>query len=385
MPATNTSFDGLGNVNNVLPPDTNADVGPNHYVQSVNVSFAVYSKGDATTPPTLIYGPATTNTLWAGFGGPCESRNEGDAIVMYDHLADRWVMSQLAIPNFFFGIPFGPFYQCIAVSATPDPLGAYNRYQFSFTKLNDYPKLGVWPDAYYMAINQFTAGSLQYAGQGVIAFDRQKMIAGQPATMQYMDLASVDINLGGMLPADLDGAAPPPGSPGYFVQVDDDAWGYSPVDRLQLWRFSVDWSNPSATTFTGPTYIPVAPFDSDMCAYARQCIPQAGTTVKVDAMADRLMYRLQYRNFGTHESLVVNHTVDADGTDHAGVRWYEIRDPLQHSISRARMLQMPITDGWQVRRWTSQATSLSVSASPACQRLRRSAIRLDLRETLPER
>jgi subtilase family serine protease len=324
IPAPSTSFDGLGNVNGVLPPDTNGDVGPNHYVQSVNVSFAVYSKG---SPPALLYGPASLATLWSGFGGPCETRNDGDGIVIYDHLADRWVMSQLAIPNFVFGIPYGPFYQCIAVSATPDPLGAYHRYQFPFEKLNDYPKLGVWPDAYYMSINQFTSGSLQYAGQGLIAFDRQKMLAGLPASLQYVDLASVDINLGGMLPADLDGPAPPPDARGYFVQVDDDAWGLAPQDQLQLWQFEVDWVNPSATFVIGPWTMPVAPFDSDMCGYSRNCIPQAGTTVKVDAMADRLMYRLQYRNFGTHESLVVNHTVDADGTDHAGVRWYEIRNP----------------------------------------------------------
>ena len=327
IPAPGMSFEGVGNVNGVLPPDTNADVGPNHYVQSVNVSFAVYSKGTDTTPPALLYGPAAMNTLWTGFGGPCEARNDGDGIVMYDHLADRWVISQLALPNLIFGLVIGPFYQCIAVSATPDPTGAYHRYQFSFKKLNDYPKLGVWPDAYFMAINQFTSVSLQYAGQGVIAFDRQKMLAGLPATMQYVDLAPVDINLGGMLPADLDGPAPPPGSPGYFVQVDDDTWGYAPSDRLQLWRFSVDWANPAATTFTGPFAMPVAPFDSDLCAYSRNCIPQGGTPAKVDAMADRLMYRLQYRNFGSHESLVVNHTVDADGTDHAGLRWYEVRDP----------------------------------------------------------
>ena len=350
IPVPAMSFEGLGNVNGVLPPDTNADVGPNHYVQSVNVSFAVYSKGTQTTPPALLYGPAATSTLWTGFGGPCETRNDGDGIVMYDHLADRWVMSQLALPNLFFGIAFAPFYQCIAISATPDPTGAYYRYQFAFNKLNDYPKLGVWPDAYFMAINQFSPITLQFAGQGVIAFDRHRMLAGLPATMQYVDLASVDINLGGMLPADLDGPAPPPGSPGYFVQVDDDAWGYAP-DRLQLWRFNVDWANPSASTVTGPSVMPVAPFDSDLCGYSRTCIPQPGTAAKVDAMADRLMYRLQYRNFGTHESLVVNHTVDADGTDHAGVRWYEIRDPRTTPAVYQQGTYAPDTD----HRWMASA------------------------------
>ncbi len=320
------SVDGIGNVNGVLPPDTNGDVGPNHFVQWVNLSFAVYSKGSSTTPPSLLYGPAPANTLWSGFGGPCETRNDGDPIVRYDHMADRWVMSQLAIPNSFLGLLFGPFYECLAVSATPDPLGAYYRYQFSFAKLNDYPKMGVWSDGYYMTMNQFSAISLQFAGQGVVAFERDKMLAGLPAAAIYYDLAPVDMNLGGMLPADLDGPPPPAGSPAYFAQIDDDAWGAEP-DQLQIWKFHTDWVTPSLSSFTRVAALPTAAFDSDLCSYTRNCIPQPGTTAKVDAISDRLMYRLQYRNFGTHETLVVNHTVDADGTDHAAVRWYEVRNP----------------------------------------------------------
>jgi len=328
IPGPSNSVDGISNVNGVLPPDTNGDVGPNHFVQMVNLSFAVYSKGTATTPPALLYGPASASTLWSGFGGPCETRNDGDPIVRYDHLADRWVMSQLAIPNNFFGILlFGPFYECIAVSATSDPLGAYYRYQYSFDKLNDYPKLAVWPDAYYMTMNQYTAISLQYAGQGVVAFDRTSMLAGQPASAIYYDLASVDMNLAGMLPADLDGPAPPAGSPAYFAQIDDDAWGATPTDQIQIWQFHTDWTTQSQSSFTRVAALPTAPFDSDMCGNNRNCLPQPGTTTTIDAMSDRLMYRLQYRNFGDHESLVVNHTVDADGADHAGIRWYEVRNP----------------------------------------------------------
>ncbi len=237
-------------------------------------------------------------------------------------------MSQLAIPNNFFGILlFGPFYECIAVSATSDPLGAYNRYQYSFDKLNDYPKLAVWPDGYYMTMNQYTSLSLQFAGQGVVAFDRAKMLTGQPASAIYYDLASVDMNLAAMLPADLDGPAPPAGSPAYFAQIDDDAWGVTPSDQIQIWQFHSDWTTPSQSFFTRVAALPTAPFDSDMCGNSRNCLPQPGTTATIDAMSDRLMYRLQYRNFGDHESLVVNHTVDADGADHAGVRWYEIRNP----------------------------------------------------------
>jgi subtilase family serine protease len=350
IPTPVQSAEGVGNVNGVLPPDTNGDVGPNHFVQWVNLSFAVYSKGTSTTPPSLLYGPAPANTLWGGFGGPCETRNDGDPIVRYDHMADRWVMSQLAIPNSFFGLLFGPFYECIAVSATPDPLGAYYRYQFSFTKLNDYPKMAVWSDGYYMTMNQFSAISLQFAGQGVVAFDRDKMLAGLPASAIYYDLAPVDMNLGGMLPADLDGPAPPAGSPAYFVQVDDDAWGAEP-DQLQLWKFHTDWANPALSSFTRAAKLPTAPFDSNLCDYARNCIPQPGTTAKVDAMSDRLMYRLQYRNFGTHESLVVNHTVDADGADHAGIRWYEVRNPGTSPVIYQQGTYAPDSD----HRWMGSA------------------------------
>jgi uncharacterized repeat protein (TIGR01451 family) len=320
MPSTTQNFEGVGSINGVLPPDTNGAVGPNHYVQWVNVSFAVWDKAG-----NKLYGPVAGNTLWSGFGGPCQTRNDGDPIVLYDHLADRWLLSQLAFPNF----PSGPFYQCIAISTTPDPLGGYHRYQFqiSDTKLNDYPKFGIWADAYYMAVNQFTCTALgcSWAGQGVAAFERNKMLAGQPANLVYADLFSVDPNLGGMLPSSLDGPAPPAGTPNHFVQVDDDAWGYSP-DQLQVWDFHVDWINPGASTFTKATALLTAAFDSNMCGYSLTCIPQKGTAKKVDALADRLMYRLQFRQFTDHASLVVNHTVDADGADHAGVRWYELRD-----------------------------------------------------------
>ena len=320
------SFEGVGNLNGVLPPDTNGAIGPNHYVQWVNLSFAVYARGPAGSVPTLIYGPVAGNTLWTGFGGPCETSNNGDPVVRYDQLADRWVMTQLALPNAFFGLYFAPFYQCIAVSATPDPTGAYYRYQYSFNKLNDYPKLGVWPDAYYMTMNQFTPPFLGWAGQGVMAFDRTSMLQGLPASMIYFDLSSVNIKLGGMLPSDVDGPAPPAGSPNYYMEVDDDAWGF-PQDQLELWKFHVDWTTPANSTFTQAALMPTASFDSNLCGGAGNCVPQPGTTQTLDTLSDRLMYRIQYRNFGDHESLVVNHTVDVDGTDHAGIRWYEVRDP----------------------------------------------------------
>ncbi len=310
------NFDGLNNVNGVLPPDTNGDVGPNHYMEWVNLSFAIYNKSGA-----LIYGPAAGNTLWSGFGGPCQTTNNGDPIVQYDHLADRWMVSQFSLPNY----PSGPFYQCIAISQTGNPTGAWYRYAFqiSNTKLNDYPHFGVWPDGYYMSVNQFVGNT--WGGAGVVAFEREKMLLGQPAQAVYFDLYSVDPNLGGLLPSDLDGPTPATGTPNYFLQVDDNGFGY-PQDQLEVWQFSVNWTNPAASTFTQTALLPTAAFDSDMCAGSRNCIPQPGTTVKLDPIADRLMYRLQYRNFGDHQTLVLNHTVDVNNTDRAGIRWYELRN-----------------------------------------------------------
>ena len=318
MPDTTTNFDGVTNRNGVLPPDTNGAAGPNHYVQFVNLSFAIWSKATGT----LVYGPVSGNTLWAGFGGACETTNDGDPAVLYDHLADRWFMSQFALPNY----PFGPYYQCIAVSTSGDPTGSWYRYQFkvSDTKMNDYPKFGVWPDAYYMSVNQFTAGS-SWGGQGVAAFERAQMLNGQPARMVYYDLFPVDANLGGMLPASLDGVPPAAGTRGVFAEMDDSAWGYSP-DQIQIWTFGVDWTqSPPTSSFTKESALATAAFDSNLCGYARNCIPQPGTSAKVDALSDRLMYRLQYRVLGSDAAMVVNHTVDVDGTDKAGIRWYELR------------------------------------------------------------
>jgi hypothetical protein len=312
-----TNFDGVTNINGVLPPDTNGDIGPNDYVQWVNLSFAVYSRTG-----TLLYGPAAGNTLWSAFGGPCQTTNNGDPIAQYDHLADRWVMSQFALPNY----PSGPFYECVAVSSTGDPLGTWYRYEFkiSDTKLDDYPHLTVWPDAYYLSINQFSGNS--WGGQGAVAFERARMLQGLSAKMVYFDLFGVDPNLGGMLPSDLDGPAPPSGAPNVFVEADDNANGY-PQDQLDLWDFHVDWTTPLSSTFSHDVSIATAAMDTNLCGYARNCIPQPGhPTQGLDALSDRIMYRLQYRNFGAYQTLVTTQTVDVDGTDHAGVRWFEVRD-----------------------------------------------------------
>jgi len=306
------NFDGVTNINGVLPPDTNGDIGPNDYVQWVNLSFAIYDRSG-----TLLYGPAAGNTLWANFGtitDPCRTTNNGDPIAQYDHIADRWVMSQFALPNY----PSGPFYMCIAVSETGDPTGVWNRYEFLInnTKMDDYPHLTVWPDGYYLSVNQFNQPAGTWGGEGVAAFERSKMLLGQSAQMVYFDLdPSVPAYsaLGGMQPSDLDGPAPPNGAPNVYVQADG-----SPQNQLDLWDFHVDWANTANSSFTEDASSPiaVASMDTTMCGGNRNCIPQppfnGNKTQGLDAISDRIMYRLQYRNFGSYQTLVTTNTVDVD-------------------------------------------------------------------------
>lgn len=336
LPPPALTFEGISNTDNaeqvlaeVVPPDTNGDVGPNHYMQITNVVYRVFDREGNS-----LLGPAPNNSVWAGFGGPCEETNDGDPIVLYDHPADRWLLSQFALPNCPpAGACDGPFFQCVAVSATGDPTDAWHRYQFKWSnvKLNDYPKFGVWPDGYYMSVNQFDVRTgLSFAGVGVAVLERSKMLGGQPARMVKFDLEDSQPNLFGFLPADLDGPLPPRGSPNPFALFEDDVFRGVPRDRLQVWELRTRWRNPKRSTFTRAQVLPTDAIDSIFsCQFdrdGRSCVPQpeVASNAFVDVISDRLMYRLQYRNMGTHEAMVVNHTVDV-GSDRAGIRWYELR------------------------------------------------------------
>ena len=313
-PPVQLNFDGIP-ATGFLPPDTVGAVGRSHYVQAVNIAFAVYDKAG-----TLLVGPLPINALWAGFGGACEKQNNGDPIVRYDHLADRWLISQFAIP--------GPdLHQCVAISRTGDPVaGGWFLYDFPTIDtasgafvFPDYPKIGLWPDAYYMGSQRgFPNGGLD-----VWAFERERMLAGLPAGQIQFHVRAPSLFL---IPSDLNGPPPPAKTPNTFARhVDGQRFGGT--DRLELFNFHVDWMNPASSTFTSSGTLPTAPFDTVLCesTLIGRCIPQPGTDVRLESLTVWLMWRLQYRNFGTHESLVVNHTVDENGNDHAGVRWYELR------------------------------------------------------------
>jgi hypothetical protein len=298
-------------------------VGSTQFVQFVNDSFAVFNKSNGG----LAYGPAHGNTLWQALGGGCAANPNLDEIAQYDKLANRWVMF---MPNFY-----SPSLLCVAVSMTSDAVnGGWNLYAFqppvnttlcNCRMMTDYPKLAVWPDGYYLSYNQIWNGN--YEGPAACVLDRNSMLNGGAATMQCF--LKTNSSYGSFLPGDLDGTIPPPAdSPAYFLNFDGND------QSLDLWKFHVDWTTPANSTFTGPTNIPVAAF-TEACSETAvefnyttgDCIPQAGTSVTLDSYGDRVMYRLAYRNFGDHESLVANHTVTT-GTNgsQTGIRWYELQN-----------------------------------------------------------
>ena len=297
------NFAGQNNASGVAPPDTDGDVGLNHYMQMVNLAFQIWDKNGNS-----LYGPADNSTLWDGFNGPWTGTNDGDPIVLYDEYADRWIATQFSLPNY----PSGPFYEMVAISVTGDPTGSWYRYAYEFANMPDYPKFGVWPDGYYFTINQFAPPNLGFAGAGVCVLDRAAMISGDPAAeMQFFNLGT---SYGSLLPADADGATQPDaGTPNYLMNLGSNS--------LRIWEADIDWVNSGNSTVALVNTIATNSY-----SYSGITINQPGTSQTLDALASRLMYRVQYRNFGSYEVMLTNHSVNADGNGQAGVRWYELRN-----------------------------------------------------------
>jgi hypothetical protein len=301
-PGLDFSFDGTGNplgCGGCSPPDTNGDVGPNHYIQMVNASkVAIYNKAG-----TLLQAPFNLGSLWSST--TCTG-NWGDPVVLYDPLADRWLLSQFNSSNQI----------CAAVSKTPDPTGAYWLYNWNVGSFPDYFKFGVWPDAYYMSANEgsYTA----------YAFDRAKMLVGQPATFQKFTGGT---NL--YLPADLDGSNPPPGgAPNPFYTFKDNSFHGGGADRIEIRNFHVDWVTPNNSSFTLAASLNVAPFTYTVCGFFNfNCARQLGTSQRLDTISEWPMHRFPYRNFGSHQALAGTYVVGGGlGDVGAAVRWFELRD-----------------------------------------------------------
>jgi hypothetical protein len=292
------NFDGTAGTGSLCPPDPAGDVGPNHYLQIVNCEYSVYDKSG-----NVLLGPYATSQIWSGLPN---NVNDGDGIVLYDEEADRWLISQFSVPT------GGPYYENVAISQTNDPTGSWYRYQFQFTYFPDYPKFGVWPDAYYLCTNLFNGNA--FIGPGASALDRTKMLAGNPnASMIFFQVGNASYYHG--LPADCDGTFPPLGTPGYFL--------WSSTSKMYFYEFHADFTTPSNSTFTQAQQLGITPFT--YFAYGVG-IPQKGTSVQVDPLSYdcTIMNRLQFRNFSDHWSMVTNATVDV-GSNVAGIRWYEFR------------------------------------------------------------
>lgn len=286
------------------PPDCNGAAGPNHYMQTVNCTYAIYSKTG-----TLLAGPTNMNLLFGSVTGA--NYNDGDPLIMYDEQANRWVAVEFSISG-------TNDYMLFAVSTTSDPTGTWYQYSFDVVDMPDYEKIGIWPDGYYMATN-----TQPTTGNDIYVFERSKMLQGLTAQMVAFDnpyrpgTGVVEVP-----PVDNDGPAAPAGAPGTFIAFNDDGVGGG-SDQLWLYELAVNWTTPASSTFNRTQQLNVAAFDTQFNNW--EDIDQPGTTRNLCAISTVIMNAPQYRNFGTYQSIVCCHTVDVDGTNHAGVRWYELR------------------------------------------------------------
>jgi hypothetical protein len=307
MPATTLDFDGLSvpvASCNCAPPDTNGEAGLTQYMQTVNLAMQVFDKSTGAT----VLAPTPLATVWVGFGGVCETNGDGDPVAFYDQIANRWVISQFAGAS-------AATDECIAVSTSADATGTYYRYGFHLgANFYDYPKFGLWPDAYYMSMNVFNSAGTAFLGPQPFAFDRAAMIAGGVATF-----VTTGITVGPAeptyLPADMDGSIlPDAGAPETFLEFPE-------TGIYKVWHFHADFATPANTTFTLFSSPAAAAF-TELCPSTRACVPEPGGQA-VDGIGDRLMYRLAYRRFADHEAIVGNFSVNAAGV--AGIRWFEFR------------------------------------------------------------
>ena len=311
MPSPLVSFAGLdlSNWGAGWPPDTQGDVGPSHYIQAVNTSIGIYNK---TGTQLAAF---TFDTLFAGTGTPCDANNQGDPVVLYDNVSGRWIISDFAWTN----IKDGPYYECIAVSKTSDPVfGGWWFYgvradDASHRWLNDYPKMGIWHNGIYMTANMFdcrttNCSSASYKGVRVWALNRDDMINGLTLRQQIVDLGTAYFSL---VPSNAKLTQAPAGTPNYLMSLQT-------TSTMYTWKFSVNWATPGSSTFTGPVSTSIATFSN------AASVPQSGTSVKLDSLAGRLMVQLQYTDVGGNPALWVTHSVSSSSV--AGVRWYEFRN-----------------------------------------------------------
>ncbi len=317
------NYDGMG-FTNVSPADPTMTAGPNHIIQMINGSqgsyFRIWNKsGGNVVNQTYMYQLFAT----PGYSGA------GDPIVLYDQFADRYVMTEFGMTG---GVTGYVNTLIFAISVTNDPTGGWYIYKFIDNSFFvDYPHYAAWPDAFYGTSNDFNTAGNTYLGSSIYAFDKAKMIAGNPtATMQRFRLTSAAYatKIRSVAPVNISGNTPPPaGSPGLFLYYHDDNRTAVTTDADSVGFISLkpDFNTPANSFYAYEQSLPVAAFKADICQ-SRDCVPSAG--IGYDAISDRFMNKIYYRNFGTHESIVGTHTVDANYPAlpiKAALRWYEFR------------------------------------------------------------
>ena len=291
-----------------VPADAVGEVGGGHFVQMVNAPggavFAVYD----TATGSLAAGPGMLDTLWQGAGACAEGW--GHPGVVHDSGADRWVLSELGAGN----------HLCVYVSKTADPVtGGWYAYDFELPKFPDFARIGVWVDGYSVTTNEDLPT--------IYALERQAMLSGASARWQRFTVPA----LGGfgfqvLAPADLDGDSLPAVGTGSLFVRHADGQAHGGGDRLELYELDINWSSPGSSNLSGPTTLAMASFDSSLCGFtARECVPQPDSAVTLDPMREVVMGAVRYRRFDSHESLVGNFAVDTDASNHAGIRWFELR------------------------------------------------------------
>ena len=343
------TFDGMGHrfqgphgrVTLRNPSDNSLAVGPQHVLQTVNSQLAIFSRSGKP-----LYGPLPTNTVFRGFGGPCEELLSGDAVVRYDQLARRWLLvlpifrramprttpegpraailpvpphttdtvARPAPPRPGTEPPLGSYAMCYAVSATDNPMGRWYRYEFRRPLFPDYPRPAVWPDGYYVP----TSTGDEVIEKHVCVAERARMLRGEAAR----ELCRIVPGVNFLNTSDLDGRTlPPAGLPNLVLAAGGTQLkGQLEADSLQLWRFHVDWRDTARTRLEGPERITVAPYRYLCGGQLTECVPQPGATRRLDSQGDKLMARTVYRQLGPRGVLGATHSVDTQGG--GGVRWY---------------------------------------------------------------
>ena len=311
FPGTNNATNGSVLGFRIAPPDTDGQIGGasgQYFVQMINSLTTIFDNNG-----NIVTDPFASNEIWTGIGGNCEAFNQGDPIVLYDDQADRWLFSQFAFPD-----NMNSFSQCVAISQTDDPTQGYNRYEFSFDGigLNDYPKHGIVTESITLMANIFKKRGprFTYGGTYLAVLNKAAMYAGQTATMRGFNIGTGQF---GFVAGDLDG---PGAAPALF------ATAMSTSNRFDIWQINPNWGGGSAS-INQVASVPITAYDGTLCGASRgACIPQPDGGPALESLSDRLMHRLQIRDFGNSRTMLAAHPVDVNGSGRAGIRWYELRN-----------------------------------------------------------